>query len=135
MKDLLMWTVVIIGALIILVWALGEVQDKQANRLYARAHLVEANSSARQDFLAGLMPYTIVGLATIGGSIAAIALTYGLVAIVTAMVTIGLALINRPTSTVLPRITERIIERRTILVLQPGQHSRKEIYKLMSGEE
>lgn len=133
MKDLLMWTVVIIGALIILVWALGEAQDKQAGRLYARAHLVEANSSARQDFLAGLMPYTIVGLATIGGSIAAIALTYGLVAIVTAMVTIGLALINRPTSGVIER--ERIIERRTILVLQPGQHSRKEIYKLMSGEE
>lgn len=120
MKHFAAWLIVIIGSLIVLVWALGEAQEKQASRLYARAHVIEAKAGARQDLLAALMPYTIIGLATLGGTIAVVALMAGTVAIV--------ALAKRT-----PAQSHRVIERQTILLLQPGQHSRREIYKLLSA--
>lgn len=130
MKDFLMWIVVIIGTLALLFWIIGEANEKEAGRLYARAHVIEANSAARQDLLAGLMPYVVVSVSIIGGTVAVIALTV-----------FGVAIMRRPVS---PRQPERIIETyhtrhtvertRTILILQPGQHSRREVYKLLGGD-
>ena len=129
MKDFLAWLIVIIAAITLLIYITGEAADKQTTRLYARAHIIETKSEARQDLLAGLMPYVVVSVSIIGGTIAVIALTI-----------FGIAIINRPTPPHPPppkRIIEtyhetRHTETRTILILQPGQHSRREIYKLLS---
>lgn len=113
MKDFLMWLIVIIAAITLLIYITGEAADKQTTRLYARAHLVEAQSSARQDLLAGLMPYAILGLATTGGVVTVIAMTYGLVAFATIWV-------NRP-----PPPETVILERQIVVMLQPGQTHRE----------
>jgi hypothetical protein len=120
MKDLLLWLIVILGLVGLLMLASAKADDARASRLYARAHVIEANSSARQDLLAGLMPYAILGLATIGGVIAIVALTAGTVAVVTIW------------SSQLQAGPARVIERQQMIVMiQPGQ-SRREIFKLLS---
>lgn len=128
MKDFLMWVVVIIGTLAILVWVIGEANEKEAGRLYARAHVIETNDQARQNLLSVLMPYVVISVSIIGGTVAVIALTV-----------FGVAIIHRLPPP--PRRPERIVERhtethretRTILILQPGQHSRREVYRLLNG--
>ncbi len=125
MKIFLQWILVFTLAVILLAYVSGEVTDKQTSRLYARAHLSEIQNEGRKDMMAGLMPYAIIGVAAIGGSIAIVAMTYGLVAVAT--IWINRPQVTRPTHTI-----QRITETRTILILQPGQHSRREIYKLLS---
>ena len=113
-------------AAILLAYVAGEAADKQTGRLYARAHLSEVQNEGRKDMMTGLMPYAIIGVSAIGGSIAIIAMTYGL--IVVATIWINRPQITRPTHTI---EKNRIIETKTILILQPGEHSRREIFKLL----
>ncbi len=112
MKIFAQWLLVFILAAVLLAYAAGKVTDKQTQRLYARAHLVESQSSARQDLLAGLMPYAILGLATISGVIAVVALIAGAIAI-TAIWS------DRPQAA-----PTKVIERQIIVMLQPGQTRR-----------
>jgi len=113
MKNALLWLIVILAFAGLLALASARADDARTNRLYARAHLVEAQSSARQDLLAGLMPYTIIGLATIGGVIAVVALVAGVVAVVAIWS-------DRPQAA-----PPRVIERQMVILLQPGQTPRE----------
>lgn len=119
MKIFVQWLLVFILAAILLAYISGEAADKQTNRLYARAHLVDSQSSARQDTLAAMMPYAILGVATIGGVIAIIALVAGIVAVVAIWS-------SRPATQPV-----REIERQMIIMLQPGQ-TRREVWRQVS---
>jgi ABC-type multidrug transport system permease subunit len=121
MKNLFLWLIVILGIATLLTLASAKADDARTNRLYARAHLVEANSSARQDLLVGMMPYAVLGLATVGGVVAIVALAAGAVAVVAVWSDRGQA---RP----------MMIERQMIIMIQPGQ-SRREVYKLLSNSK
>ena len=121
MKQAVLWLIVILAFAGLLAIASARADDARTNRLYARAHLVEAQSSARQDLLAGLMPYTIVGLAAIGGTISVVALMAGVVAVVVIWS-------NRPQ----PQTTQ-IIERQMVILLQPGQ-TRPEFWRQVARD-
>lgn len=119
MKNALLWLIAIIIAFAIMLTATGFNADRQTQRLYAQAHLTNAQSSARQDLLAGLMPYTIIAVAVIGGTIATAALIAGAVAITAIWA-------SRPQAP-----PTRVIERQTMILLQPGQTPR-EFWRQMS---
>ena len=119
MKDLFLWLILILALVILLALAAARANDAQTSRLYARAHLVDSQSSARQDLLAGMMPYAILGLAAISGVIAVVALVAGVVAVVAIWS-------SRPPSTPI-----REIERQTIILLQPGQ-TRRDFWRQVS---
>ncbi len=123
MKQAFLWLIVILGLVGLLTLASARADEARTSRLYARAHLVEAQSSSRQYLLAGLMPYTIIAVSIIGGTIAIVALVAGVVAVVAVW----------PRSPVAPgRVIE--IETRTIILLQPGQ-SRRELWRALSGAD
>lgn len=119
MKIFLQWILVFILVSILFLYVSGRVTDKQTNRLYARAHLSEVQNEGRKDLMAGLMPYVVISVSLIAGVIVVIALTFGLISITALW-------INRQ-----QQQTQRI-ENRTLLILQPGDHSRREILKLLS---
>lgn len=121
MNTFLQWLLVFILAGILALYLSGKLADKQTSRLYARAHLSEVQNEGRKDLMAGLMPYVIVGISLVAGVTVVLALTFGLISITALW-------INRP-----QQQTRRIIETRSILILQPGEHSKREIYKLLSG--
>lgn len=110
MKDLILWIILLLSLVGLLTLAFAKADDARTNRLYARAHLVEVKSDARQDTLTGLMPYVVIVAIAIGGSVVVVALMFASVAIV-AIVS------NRPRH-------PRIIERQIVIVLQPGQPKR-----------
>jgi hypothetical protein len=122
MKQAILWLIVVLSFAGLLALATARADDARTNRLYARAHLVEAQSSARQDTLAALMPYTIIGLATIGGVIAVVALVAGVVCVAA----VWSSRLRGAT------IQPKIIERQMIILIQPGQ-SRREVYQLLGG--
>lgn len=64
-EKFLFWLVMILGVGGFFLVSLESCNDSQAKRLYAEAALTGAKSAARQDMLAGLMPYTILGLSLI----------------------------------------------------------------------
>ncbi len=113
MKHFFMWLIVILAFAGLLALASARADDARTNRIYATAHLVGVQSSARQDTLAAMMPYAILGLATIGGTIAVVALVAGVVAVVALWS-------SRP-----PPAPTRVIERQMIIMLQPGQTPRE----------
>ena len=113
MNDVMKWAVLIFLLACLLAMATAKADDARTNRLYARAHLVDAQASARQDTLAAMMPYTIVGVAVIGGVIAVVALVAGVVAVV--------AIWSERSSQAEP---PKVIERQVIIVLQLGQTRR-----------
>lgn len=120
MKQVLMWSIVILALAGLLALASARADDARANRIDAQARLVGAQSSARQDLLVGLMPYALLGLVTItGGTITIVALTW-----------------PRPTPPAQTQIIERriierrIIERQMVILIQPGQ-SRRKVYQVL----
>lgn len=118
MEKILFWVLAILGVIIFWTYLAGEVADKQTSRLYARAHVIETQSEARKDLMAGLMPYVVISVSLIAGVIVVIAMTFGLISVTAIW-------INRP----LPPKTEiRIIERQIIVMLQPDQ-SRRDYYR------
>lgn len=125
MKQAMMWLIVVLAFAGLLALASARADDARTSRLYARAHLVEVNSSARQDLLTAMMPFIILGLATIGGTIAIVALTYGLV-------TVAAIWLNRPPPP--PAAATIILERQIIVMLQPGQ-TRRELWQQVSKVE
>ena len=121
MKIFLQWILVFILAGILLVYVGGLTAEKQSSRLYARAHLSEVQNEGRKDLMAGLMPYVVISVSLIVSAIVVVVLAcLSVVAIY--------ALAQRPA------LQSARIETRTILILQPGRHSRREIYKLLRGE-
>jgi len=66
LKVFLQITFLIVLLIVIGVYIVASTSESrasaQASIFYARGHLVEAQSQARLDLLAGLMPYTILGL-------------------------------------------------------------------------
>jgi hypothetical protein len=117
MKIFLQWFAVLFLLLIISLYVAGEAEEKRASALYARAHLSEVQNEGRKDMMTGLMPYAIIGVSAIGGTIAIIAMTYGLV-------TVAAIWINRPQT----QTQTHIIERQIIVMLQDGQ-SRRDFFK------
>jgi len=95
--------------------ALGNANDSAARRAYAQAAMVREQAQARSDLLAAMLPYVIFGSVII-------------VCAALAAVTIC-ALARRPDAPTAPQL----IETRTILILQPGEHSRREIFQLLGG--
>jgi hypothetical protein len=64
-EKFLFWLVMILGVGGFVLVSLESCNDSQAKRLYAEAALTGAKSAARQDLLAGLMPYTVLGISII----------------------------------------------------------------------
>lgn len=119
MKIFAQWFLLFLLVGILLTYVTGQAADKQTGRLYARAHLVDSQSSARLDILAAMMPYAILGVATIGGVIAIVALMAGVVAVVAIWS-------SRP-----PAAQAKEIERQIFIMLQPGQ-TRREVWQQVS---
>lgn len=116
----------LIGSAALLMTAMGNADDAAARRLYAQSVVIQANSAARQDLLAGLMPYVVIAISLIVAAIVILALSFTFLSVF-ALWTSKPWEKNRP-----PQI-ERIIETRSILILQPGEHSKRELYKLLVG--
>lgn len=114
MKTLTYLVVVIATAAFFLI-ALGHANDSAARRAYAQAAIIREQSQARQDLLAAALPYIVFG---------------SVVIFIAALGGIAIYALSRQPDHAPPT---RIIETRTILILQPGQHSKREIYKLLSG--
>jgi hypothetical protein len=70
LKIFLQFGVVILLLVIILVYVAGNASEKQGNAqaaiMYGRAHIIEVQNEARKDLMAGLMPYTVIGLGVLG---------------------------------------------------------------------
>lgn len=77
MNKILSWLVVIGGTFAFILLALSQYNDSASKRLYAQSAIIQANSSARQDLLAAMLPYSVLAL----GLIAMVMVT-GLVLIV-----------------------------------------------------
>ena len=118
MKDLLLWVIVLIASAGLLTLAFAKAGDAQTRRLNARAHLIEVKSDARQDALAGLMPFVVIVAIATGGSI-------GIVALMSASVAIVAIVTNRSRH-------PRMIERQVVIVLQPGQ-TKPSAYRFLSS--
>lgn len=76
MERLLAATLAVVVILACFMGLASNLTDKQTSRMYARAHLVEVKSAASQALLIGMMPYVVLGIAVIGGTVAVIALTW-----------------------------------------------------------
>ncbi len=112
MKNSLVWLVTISASIAFLLFALGFNAERQAERAYAQAAIIRAQSSARLDLATALMPYTIIG---------AVALM-AIVALVLA--TMAIVRLGQPQP-------PRVIETRTLILLQPGQ-TRRDAWRQMS---
>jgi cytochrome bd-type quinol oxidase subunit 2 len=115
MKSVFSWLIllVLVGALFSL--ALGFNAERQAERAYAQAAIIRAQSAARMDLSAALMPYAVIGVVAL---MAVTALT---------LATVALVKLGQPGQSDRPRLIER-----QIIMIQPGQ-SRREVYKMLSG--
>ncbi len=121
MEKILSWVLVILVAIILLAYLVGEATDKQTSRIYARAHLLEVLSESRKDLAVIFMPYVVIAVSLIAGVTVVVALTYGLIAVTTIW-------INRPLPPPPPKTEIRIIERQIIVMLRPNQ-SRRDYYQ------
>lgn len=107
MKDFLTWAIAIIIAIAIMIYATGYHNDAAARRAQAAAMFIREQSQARLDLAAAAWPYfalTVVVIVTVP--------TAGLIVY---------ALARSPR----PQPATRIIETRTIILLQPGQSARQ----------
>ncbi len=66
MSKLFQWIFVFAMVIVFLIYGLGKLSDSRTNQMYARAHLVEAKSDARLDFMGASMPYVVMILGTLG---------------------------------------------------------------------
>ena len=115
--KILTWLIAIIITAAVWTVALGFNAERQAERAYAQAAIIRAQSAARLDLSAALMPYAIIGIVAV---LAVIAL---------ALATIALVKLGQPQQLQQP---PRLIERQMIVLIQPGQ-SRREVYKMLSN--
>jgi hypothetical protein len=117
MKDTLVWIVTIIISIAFLLWCVGYNNETAAQRAYAEAAVIRAQSQARLDATSAYLPYVaIVAVAGLGVSALAVA---------------GLVLYQWGAA---PNHPPRVIETRTIIILQPGQ-SRRELWRTVSEAE
>jgi hypothetical protein len=114
MKDILTWLIAIIISIALLLLAFGFNAERQAERAYAQAAIIRAQSAARLDLSAALMPYAVIAIVAF---MAIMAL---------ALATIALVRLSQPQQ------SPRLIERQMIVLIQPGQ-SRREVYQMLSG--
>ena len=112
--KILLWLATFMILVILLLWMAGQLEDKRTDTLYARAHLSEIKNEGRKDLMAGLMPYTVIAVSLVAGTVALVAMTWGMVAIV-----------NRP----LPP-ERHILEKQVFVMLQPGQ-SQRDFFRTM----
>lgn len=118
MKDIIIWAIAIIIAIAIFLTASGFNAERQAERAYAQAAIIRAQSAARLDLSAALMPYVIIG-------------TVALMSIV-AMTLAVFALMKLGQRQ--PQKSPKLIERQMIILIQPGQ-SRREVYQMLGRGE
>lgn len=124
MKDFLMWTLAIIIGVTMFIAATGYNNDKRSKRLYAKASVIRAQSQSRMDLASAVMPYVVIVAITVAGGV------------VLAVVAVAFAKVPpaQPGRTEhVERVERERIEIRTIILLQPGQHSRREVFKLLGG--
>lgn len=119
MKDFFAWLVVILGLILLILFALTNYNESAASKDYAqgqaRAMIIEAQSQARQDFAVIALPYVSIAVVTVfGGAILILAVVI---------------LRQKRDAKVIERIETRI-ETRYILLLPQG--SKREVYKLLS---
>jgi len=80
MSKVLPWLALLALIVLISIYLLGKLADARTDQFYARAHLVEAKSDARTDYINSMMP--IVYMATVvvvvvGAAVIVIALLIG----------------------------------------------------------
>lgn len=80
MNKVLPWLVLLALIVITVIYLLGKLSESRTDQFYARAHLVEAKSDARQDYINTMMP--ILYMVTIvvvmaGATVTVIALIIG----------------------------------------------------------
>jgi hypothetical protein len=114
MKNILLWLIALIVSAAIFTTALGFNAERQAERAYAQAAIIRAQSAARLDLSAALMPYAVIAIVAF---MAIVAL---------ALATIALVKLGQPQQ------SPKLIERQMIVLIQPGQ-SRREVYQMLSG--
>jgi hypothetical protein len=117
MKDILTWLIAIVIAAAMFLAASGFNAERQAERAYAQAAIIQAQSAARLDLSAALMPYAVIAVVAL---MAIVALTLAAIA----LVRLGQAPQGqRP----------QIIERQMVILIQPGQ-SRREVFEMLSSK-
>jgi hypothetical protein len=117
MKDTLTWLIAIVIAAAAFLAASGFNAQHQAERAYAQAAIIQAQSAARLDLSAALMPYAVIAVVAL---MAIVALTLAAIA----LVRLGQAPQGqRP----------QIIERQMVILIQPGQ-SRREVFEMLSSK-
>lgn len=81
MKQAFSWLAVILGMVLVLVFLLGDLSDSKAAEFRAQAVLVNAQSSARMDYLTGVMPYVVMGLGVMAFAVISLFLIAAVVAV------------------------------------------------------
>ena len=111
MKNTLAYLVVIIATAAFFMLALSNANDSAARRAYAQAAIVREQSQARQDLLAAMLPYVALAVVVI---------------VLTAVAGIVIYALTKQQPGM------RIIETRTIIMLQPGQ-TRREFWQSLEN--
>lgn len=114
MKNILTWFILLVLVAALFALALGFNAERQAERAYAQAAIIRAQSAARLDLSAALMPYAVIGIVAL---MAIVALT---------LATIALVKLGQPGQ------SPQLIERQMIILIQPGQ-TRREVYQMLGG--
>jgi hypothetical protein len=115
MKDILTWLIAIVIAAAMFLAASGFNAERQAERAYVQAAIIRAQSAARLDLSAALMPYAVIGIVAL---MAIVALTLAAIA----LVRLGQA----------PQ-APRLIERQMVILIPPGL-SRREAFEMLSSK-
>ena len=80
MKDLLKVVILLVLLVLMGIYLAGSASEKraqsQANMFYARAHLAEVQNESLKILLAGLMPYTILGLGVLGATVVTVVISF-----------------------------------------------------------
>lgn len=135
MKQLFSWLIVLFGLIALVIYLLDNLSNSRGDEFRAQAFLVGAKSDARQDLMAGLMPYVVLG---IGVLVVAVVLVLAILAIWAGAVSaMGIAEYGR-----IQRSEQReTIKQTRALLSRPDQHivinltiagSRRQQYKALS---
>lgn len=66
MNDLIKLTVLADLLVLLALYLSGKATEKKTDMFYAQAYVIQAQNEARKDLMAGMLPYTLLGLGVIG---------------------------------------------------------------------
>ncbi len=115
--KLLPWLVVILATVAAILFALDQVNQSAAERAYAQAAVIRAQSQARLDATSAHLPYVIIGVSMIFGS---------------ALVVLGVAILQQGHVRSNEALHYPLIERQVIIVIAPADQPRGQMWRQIS---